>query len=63
MTTTPTTRASLLLKLRDLRDHAAWVEFVVLYESVMLDSKSGVRFLSWLAAACDEESGSEMVAT
>ena len=32
MTTTPTTRASLLLKLCDPRDHEAWVEFVVLYE-------------------------------
>ncbi|MEQ1825879.1 MAG: sigma-70 family RNA polymerase sigma factor [Pirellula sp.] len=35
MTTTPTTRASLLLKLRDPRDHEAWVEFVVLYEPVI----------------------------
>ena len=35
MTTTPTTRASLLLKLRDPRDHEAWVEFVILYEPVI----------------------------
>jgi RNA polymerase sigma-70 factor (ECF subfamily) len=32
MTLTPTTRASLLLRLRDSDDHAAWVEFVALYE-------------------------------
>jgi RNA polymerase sigma factor (sigma-70 family) len=30
----PTTRASLLLRLRDPRDHEAWVEFVSLYEPV-----------------------------
>ena len=35
MTTTPTTRTSLLLKLRDPRDHEAWVEFVILYEPVI----------------------------
>ena len=35
MTTTPTTRASLLLKLRDPRDHDAWVEFVAIYEPVI----------------------------
>lgn len=34
MTLTPTTRASLLLRLRDWQDHAAWVEFVSLYEPV-----------------------------
>jgi RNA polymerase sigma-70 factor (ECF subfamily) len=31
----PTTRASLFLRLRDRRDHAAWVEFVSLYEPVV----------------------------
>ena len=35
MTTTPTTRASLLLKLCDPRDHEAWAEFVVPYEPVI----------------------------
>jgi RNA polymerase sigma-70 factor (ECF subfamily) len=34
MTQTPTTRASLLLRLRDSQDHAAWLEFVTLYEPV-----------------------------
>jgi len=34
MTFTPTTRASLLLRLRDAQDHQAWVEFVALYEPV-----------------------------
>ena len=34
MTLTPSTRASLLLRLRDSKDHAAWVEFVTLYEPV-----------------------------
>src|SRR5687768_7266528 len=34
MTFTPTTRASLLLRLRDPQDHAAWMEFVALYEPV-----------------------------
>jgi RNA polymerase sigma factor (sigma-70 family) len=34
MTLTPTTRASLLLRLRDSQDHEAWVEFVSLYEPV-----------------------------
>jgi RNA polymerase sigma factor (sigma-70 family) len=32
MAITPTTRASLLLRLRDPQDHEAWVEFVTLYE-------------------------------
>src|SRR5262245_35058722 len=32
MTLTPTTRASLLLRLRDSQDHEAWLEFVSLYE-------------------------------
>ena len=32
MTLTPTTRLSLLLRLRDPKDHDAWVEFVSLYE-------------------------------
>ena len=35
MTLIPTTRASLLLRLRDPQDHEAWVEFVMLYEPVM----------------------------
>ena len=35
MTLTPTTRASLLLRLRDSQDHEAWVEFVSLYEPVI----------------------------
>lgn len=35
MTLTPTTRASLLLRLRDPKDHEAWVEFVSLYEPVI----------------------------
>jgi RNA polymerase sigma-70 factor (ECF subfamily) len=32
---TPSTRASLLLRLRDPQDHAAWIEFVALYEPVV----------------------------
>lgn len=35
MTLTPSTRASLLLRLRDRRDHEAWVEFVTIYEPVV----------------------------
>ena len=35
MTVSPTTRASLLLRLRDPGDHDAWVEFVSLYEPVI----------------------------
>lgn len=35
MTLTPTTRTSLLLRLRDSGDHDAWVEFVSLYEPVI----------------------------
>ena len=34
MTRTPSTRGSLLLRLRDPQDHEAWVEFVSLYEPV-----------------------------
>jgi RNA polymerase sigma factor (sigma-70 family) len=34
MTLTPTTRASLLLRLRGRQDHEAWVEFVAIYEPV-----------------------------
>jgi RNA polymerase sigma factor (sigma-70 family) len=34
MTLTPSTRASLLLRLRDSQDHEAWIEFVSLYEPV-----------------------------
>jgi RNA polymerase sigma factor (sigma-70 family) len=34
MTLTPSTRASLLLRLRDSHDHEAWVAFVSLYEPV-----------------------------
>jgi len=32
MNPAPSTRASLLMRLRDPRDHAAWVEFVDIYE-------------------------------
>jgi RNA polymerase sigma factor (sigma-70 family) len=32
MTLSPSTRASLLLRLRDSKDHEAWVEFISLYE-------------------------------
>ena len=35
MTLTPSTRASLLLRLCDSEDHEAWVEFVSLYEPVI----------------------------
>ena len=35
MPLTPSTRASLLLRLRDRQDHEAWVEFVTLYEPVV----------------------------
>ena len=35
MPLTPTTRASLLLRLCDTEDHEAWVEFVTLYEPVI----------------------------
>jgi RNA polymerase sigma-70 factor (ECF subfamily) len=35
MTLTPSTRASLLLRLRDPQDHEAWIEFVTLYEPVI----------------------------
>ena len=35
MTQTPTTRASLLFRLRDSQDHEAWVEFVEIYEPVI----------------------------
>jgi RNA polymerase sigma-70 factor (ECF subfamily) len=35
MTLTPSTRASLLLRMRDPQDHEAWVEFVALYEPVI----------------------------
>jgi RNA polymerase sigma-70 factor (ECF subfamily) len=35
MTFSPTTRASLLMRLRDSQDHAAWVEFLSLYEPVV----------------------------
>lgn len=34
MTLSPTTRASLLLRLRDAQDHEAWLEFVSIYEPV-----------------------------
>lgn len=45
MTATPTTRAGLLLKLRDPSDHEAWVEFVALYEPAIyrLLRKSGLQ--------------------
>jgi len=35
MPLTPTTRASLLLRLCDKEDHEAWIEFVTLYEPVV----------------------------
>ncbi len=35
MTLAPSTRASLLLRLGDVQDHAAWVDFVTLYEPVV----------------------------
>lgn len=35
MTAAPTTRSSLLFRLRDPQDHRAWVEFVSLYEPVI----------------------------
>jgi RNA polymerase sigma-70 factor (ECF subfamily) len=35
MTIAPTTRASLLRRLRNPQDHEAWVEFVALYEPVI----------------------------
>jgi RNA polymerase sigma-70 factor (ECF subfamily) len=35
MTPIPTTRASLLFRLRDSQDHQAWVEFASLYEPVI----------------------------
>ena len=35
MTPTPTTRASLLFRLRDSQDHEAWVEFVETYEPII----------------------------
>jgi RNA polymerase sigma-70 factor (ECF subfamily) len=35
MTLTPSTHASLLLRLRDSQDHQAWMEFVSLYEPVV----------------------------
>jgi len=38
MPLTPTTRASLLLRLGDSEDHEAWVEFVSLYEPVIYRS-------------------------
>lgn len=34
MTLSPSTHASLLLRLRDSKDHEAWLEFVTLYEPV-----------------------------
>jgi RNA polymerase sigma factor (sigma-70 family) len=34
MTLTPTTRASLLYRLRDPQDHEAWLEFIAIYEPV-----------------------------
>jgi len=35
MSSIPTTRASLLLRLVDAQDHEAWMEFVTLYEPVV----------------------------
>lgn len=36
MSRNPETRASLLLRIRDSEDHAAWTEFVELYEPVIM---------------------------
>src|SRR5579862_1020887 len=35
MTPTPSTRTSLLLRLRDSQDHESWMEFLSLYEPVV----------------------------
>jgi RNA polymerase sigma-70 factor (ECF subfamily) len=35
MTLSPSTRVSLLLRLRDPRDHESWMEFLSLYEPVV----------------------------
>jgi RNA polymerase sigma-70 factor (ECF subfamily) len=45
MALTPSTRVSLLLRLRDPQDHEAWVEFVALYEPVIyrLLRRNGVQ--------------------
>ena len=45
MSLTPTTRPSLLLRLCDSQDHAAWVEFVALYEPLVyrLLRRSGLQ--------------------
>ncbi len=45
MTPIPTTRASLLLRLRDSQDHEAWVEFVEIYEPAIYRQfrKSGLQ--------------------
>ena len=45
MTVTPSTRPSLIIRLRDPRDHEAWIEFVTLYEPVIyrLLRRSGLQ--------------------
>jgi RNA polymerase sigma-70 factor (ECF subfamily) len=45
MAPVPTTRASLLFRLRDPRDHEAWVEFVAIYEPAIYRQlrKSGLQ--------------------
>jgi RNA polymerase sigma factor (sigma-70 family) len=45
MAIAPTTRASLLLRLRDSQDHEAWIEFLAVYEPVVyrLLRKNGLQ--------------------
>lgn len=45
MDSVPTTRASLLLRLRDSQDHASWMEFTALYEPLIyrLLRRSGLQ--------------------
>ena len=45
MTPNPTTRASLLLRLKNSQDHQAWIDFVLLYEPVVyrLLRRSGLQ--------------------
>ncbi len=45
MTSIPTTRTSLLFRLRDSQDHEAWVEFVEIYEPAIYRQfrKSGLQ--------------------
>ncbi len=65
MTLTPTTRASLLLRLRDPKDHDAWMEFVSLYEPVVycvlrragLQDADGLEMLQELFLAVNRNIG------